>query len=217
MVNGKETTDKECRLCDYHTESQLHLLGCPKLAHIQQFVLSLLEAMGTKKLSTHPELTWLLGLDAKGSLLPSTHLALLRIYWRHVYAAMVRVKYDNEEFSCRLVNQNIARTFFSRILAHKHGHFLRFSRRRFSHQGKFKLSRLEATQIEPIGTLRLSDGHITIKKSIIDLLQQQNIDCQHGQDLPVSPAPSSRPSGGSSCSNNNNRQRVNITGFNGVQ
>eukprot|EP00965_Chrysotila_dentata_P038471 1278411-Pleurochrysis_carterae.AAC.2 len=205
MVNGKEAINKECRLCNFHTESQLHLLGCSKLLSIQQFVLSLFEAMGTNESSTHPELTWLLGLDAKGSLLPPAHLALVRIYWRHVYAAMVRVKYDNEEFSSRLVNQNIARTFFSRILAYKHDSLLRFSRRRFSHHGKYKLPRSEAIKIEPICMLRLSDGHLTIKQSIIHLLQQ-NIDCQHGQDLPASPTSSSRTPGHSSCGNNNNNR-----------
>eukprot|EP00965_Chrysotila_dentata_P175641 5798157-Pleurochrysis_carterae.AAC.1 len=31
--------------------------------------------------------------------MPSTHLSLLRIYWRHVYAAMTRLKLDGAPFS----------------------------------------------------------------------------------------------------------------------
>mmetsp|Transcript_25783 Transcript_25783/g.56517 ORF Transcript_25783/g.56517 Transcript_25783/m.56517 type:complete len:209 (-) Transcript_25783:513-1139(-) len=165
MVNGEETSSTECRLCDFHMESQLHLLSCPKLAPVQKFVSSVLEAMGTglglglglglgpklapvqKFVSSvleamgtnlseiHVELTWLLGIDTNGNILPSTHLALIRIYWRHVYAVMVRVKYDGDKFSLKQVKQSIARTFYSRVLAFQHERSLHFFRRPFSHHG----------------------------------------------------------------------------------
>eukprot|EP00965_Chrysotila_dentata_P072646 2400934-Pleurochrysis_carterae.AAC.1 len=126
MVNGKGASNKGCRLCGFHTESQLHLLSCPKLSPIQEFVSSLfINAMGTDTSEIHAELTWLLGITNKGALLPSTHLATLRSYWKHVYAAMVRVKYDEDKFSLNLVKQNIARALYSRILAYKQEHLLR--------------------------------------------------------------------------------------------
>eukprot|EP00965_Chrysotila_dentata_P074457 2458455-Pleurochrysis_carterae.AAC.1 len=54
--------------------------------------------MGTTGVKDY-ELTWLAGVHTTGELLPSTHMAVLRLYWRHVYAAMIRTKFDKEPFS----------------------------------------------------------------------------------------------------------------------
>eukprot|EP00965_Chrysotila_dentata_P259145 6213457-Pleurochrysis_carterae.AAC.4 len=70
MVNGKESTGKECRLCNFHAESQVHLLTCVKLSEVRQLVASLLMAMGMKPAEIHDELTWLLGINSNGNLLP---------------------------------------------------------------------------------------------------------------------------------------------------
>eukprot|EP00965_Chrysotila_dentata_P253582 6211316-Pleurochrysis_carterae.AAC.4 len=99
MLNGKESMDKECRPGGHQTESLLHLLSCPQLWPIRHFVIDLLRAMGTAESVTDCELLWLLGMTPKGELLPSTHEAVIRLYWRHVYAAMTRLKFDNEPFS----------------------------------------------------------------------------------------------------------------------
>eukprot|EP00965_Chrysotila_dentata_P107738 3558864-Pleurochrysis_carterae.AAC.2 len=84
MVNGKEDTNKNCRLCNYHNESQLHLLHCPKLNMIRQYVTQFLQAMGLDASTIHPELTWLLGMNKKGSMLDPAYHAIIRIHWRHV-------------------------------------------------------------------------------------------------------------------------------------
>jgi len=144
--------------------------------------------MGTDRTTLHNELTWLFGIDSKGTLLHATHLALVRIYWRHVYAAMVRNKYDDDVLSPNLVNQNIARTFHNRILAFQHALLIRYFRRRFSHQGNYMLPKSEANKVKPLGELRLSDGQLTIKPSIILLFRQQNIECENLQLLSTSPA-----------------------------
>eukprot|EP00965_Chrysotila_dentata_P065276 2163201-Pleurochrysis_carterae.AAC.1 len=88
MVNGEESTNKNCRLCNYNNESQLHLLHCPALHTVKQYVTLLLQAMGLDTSQIHTELTWLLGMNKTGSLLDPAHLAVIRIHWRHVYAAM---------------------------------------------------------------------------------------------------------------------------------
>eukprot|EP00965_Chrysotila_dentata_P048098 1595470-Pleurochrysis_carterae.AAC.1 len=220
MVNGKEAANKECRLCGFHNESQLHLVCCPKLASVQSFVLSLIKEMDTRLSTIHVELTWLFGVDTRGTLLPPTHLALLRIYWRHVYAAMVKVKHDGDIFSPNLVIQNIARTFYSRILAFQHDRYIRYSRRRFSYQGNYLLPKSEVVKLKPIGELRRTDGRILVKPTIINIFQQQNIDCEHLQTSPMSPTSttSSRGTHNTSCNNNNNNNsRITITGSNTVQ
>eukprot|EP00965_Chrysotila_dentata_P220246 6191658-Pleurochrysis_carterae.AAC.1 len=172
--------------------------------------------MGTGRTSLHNELTWLFGIDSKGTLLPATHLALVRIYWRHVYAAMVRNKYDGDVFSPNLVKQNIARTFHSRILAFQHARLIRYFRRRFSHHGNYMLPKSEANRVKPLGELRLSDGHLTIKSSITLLLRQQNIECENLQLSSTSPA-SPASINAITCNNNNNRHHLKVTGSSGVQ
>eukprot|EP00965_Chrysotila_dentata_P002339 76339-Pleurochrysis_carterae.AAC.8 len=89
--------------------------------------------MGSNLTGRHPEITWLLGIASNGSFLPPTHLAFLRMYWRDAYAAMDRVKYDGDDFSPNLIQQNIARTFYCRLLVYQHERSLHFYRRRFSH------------------------------------------------------------------------------------
>eukprot|EP00965_Chrysotila_dentata_P090927 3000991-Pleurochrysis_carterae.AAC.2 len=37
-----------------------------------------------------------MGVHTNGELLPSTHMAIIRLYWRHVDAAMTRLKFDKE-------------------------------------------------------------------------------------------------------------------------
>eukprot|EP00965_Chrysotila_dentata_P156644 5175309-Pleurochrysis_carterae.AAC.1 len=190
----------------------------------------MLEAIGTDPLTIHTELTWLLGIDNTGKLLPATHLAILRIYWKHVYAAMVRVKYDGDVFSASMVTQNIARSFYSRILAYQHVRLLHFFKRRFSNHGKYRLPQTEATRMAPIGTLRLVDGSLQVKQHIITLLQQQNIACDHliANSSTMAP-PAWRHSGSHSgnnrrlnsnncnCSNSNDNNSIAITNPNGIR
>eukprot|EP00965_Chrysotila_dentata_P207541 6184184-Pleurochrysis_carterae.AAC.1 len=173
--------------------------------------------MNTSMSAIHIELTWLFGLDTKGTLLPSTHLALVRIYWRHFYAAMVRLKYDDDIFSPSLVKQNIAHTFYSGILAFQHDRLRRYFRRRFSHQDNYRLPKSEATRLKPIGELRLSDGRLSIKPAILLLLQQQNIACENTQTLPTSSTSSRRSGNTSNCNNHSNRRRLTITNSSGIR
>eukprot|EP00965_Chrysotila_dentata_P099130 3277612-Pleurochrysis_carterae.AAC.1 len=184
--------------------------------------------MGTNSLTIHTELTWLLGIDNTGKLLPATHLAIVRIYWKHVYAAMVRVKYDGDVFSASMVTQNIARSFYSRILAYQQVRLLHFFKRRFSHHGKYRLPQTEATRMAPIGTLRLADGSLQVKQRIITLLQQQNIACDHLIANSSTMAPPTRRHSGSgnkrklnsdncNCSNSNDNNSIAITNRNGLR
>eukprot|EP00965_Chrysotila_dentata_P005478 179796-Pleurochrysis_carterae.AAC.1 len=117
--------------------------------------------MGLDTSQIHTELTWLLGMNTTGSLLDPAHLAVIRIHWRHVYAAMVRLKYDGEAFSPARVKSDIARTFLTRIMAYQYERRLSFFRRRHSHAGNYKLPKSAAKQAQPIGELRLSDGMLT--------------------------------------------------------
>eukprot|EP00965_Chrysotila_dentata_P190622 6174008-Pleurochrysis_carterae.AAC.1 len=186
--------------------------------------------MGTHPLAIHIELTWLLGTDNKGKLLPATHLAILRIYWKHVYAAMVRAKYDGDMFSASVVTQNIARSFYCRILAYQHMCLLHFFKRRFSHHGKCMLPQTEAKQMAPIGILRLGNGSLEVKQRIINLLQQQNIACDYLiAHSPTTPPPTRRPAGSyngtnrrmnnnnSNCSNYNDNNNIAITNPDGIR
>eukprot|EP00965_Chrysotila_dentata_P123442 4079643-Pleurochrysis_carterae.AAC.1 len=168
-----------------------------------------MDAMGTSPHAVHSELTWLLGIDNKGALLSATHLAILRIFWRHVYAAMVCVKYDGDTFLPNLGTQSIARTFYSRILAFQHARLLCFFGRRFSYHGNYKLPESEATRFAPIGNLRLTDGSLTVKQRIIYLLQQQNISCEHLNAHSSIPSPSPRRSGNNNRDSNNNNNSTN--------
>eukprot|EP00965_Chrysotila_dentata_P034615 1152869-Pleurochrysis_carterae.AAC.1 len=223
MVNGKESTNKSCRLCNHNNESQLHLLHCPALNTIKQYVTQLLQAMGLDASLIHTELTWLLGMNKTGSLLDSALLAVIRIHWRHVYAAMVRLKYDGETFSPARVKSDIARTFLMRILAYQYGRRLNFYRRRHSHAGNYKLPKSAAQQAQPIGELRLSDGMLKVKDAIILVIQQQGISCdQLMTDSPSSSSttsrsspPSSRTSAGDNSGNLVPGQQSNTTCNNG--
>eukprot|EP00965_Chrysotila_dentata_P166947 5512486-Pleurochrysis_carterae.AAC.1 len=173
--------------------------------------------MGTDPPAIHTKLTWLIGIDNKGKLLPATRLAILRIYWKHVYAAMVRVRYDGHVFVSLVVTQNIARSFYSRILAYQHTRLLHSFKRRFSHHGKYRLPQTEATRMAPNGTLRLMDGSLTVKQGIINLLQQQNISCDHFNAHSPTPPPSARRPGGSHNGNNgsnNNSSNSNCSNSN---
>eukprot|EP00965_Chrysotila_dentata_P068101 2252380-Pleurochrysis_carterae.AAC.2 len=85
--------------------------------------------MGTKGVIDY-ELTWLAGLHTTGEQLPSTHLAVIRLYWRHVYAAMPRLKFDKDPFSINAVQTGISHTLYSRLLAYQHSLAIRFYRRR---------------------------------------------------------------------------------------
>eukprot|EP00965_Chrysotila_dentata_P092591 3055470-Pleurochrysis_carterae.AAC.1 len=220
MVNGKEDTNKKCRLCNHNNESQLHLLHCPTLNMIRQYVTQLLQAMGLDASLIHPELTLLLGMTKTGSLLDPAHLAIIRIQWRHVYAAMVRLKYDGEAFSQARVKSDIARTFLSRILAYQREKRLCFFRRRHSHAGNYRLTKSAAQQLRSIGDLRLSDGMLLVKTEVIAVIEEQGISCnQLMPDLPFSSSSTSQrtPSSSSSerrrndYSSNIRRQQGNAT------
>eukprot|EP00965_Chrysotila_dentata_P256650 6212617-Pleurochrysis_carterae.AAC.3 len=135
----------------------------------------------------HPELTWLLGMTKTGQILDPAHLAIIRIYWRHVYAAMVRLKYEGEPFSSARVKSDVARTLLARILAYQYERRLWFSRRRHSHSGGYKLPKSAAKQVQHIGNLRLTDGTLTVKAFIISAIEQQGVSCiQFAADLPLS-------------------------------
>eukprot|EP00965_Chrysotila_dentata_P027858 925877-Pleurochrysis_carterae.AAC.1 len=112
--------------------------------------------MGLDASLIHPELTWLLGMTKAGSLLDPAYHAIIRIHWRHVYAAMVRLKYDGEAFSQARFKSDIARTFLSRVLAYQYKKRLCFFRRRYSHAGNYRLPKSAAQQIRAIGELRLA-------------------------------------------------------------
>eukprot|EP00965_Chrysotila_dentata_P258559 6213263-Pleurochrysis_carterae.AAC.3 len=101
--------------------------------------MELFNAMGTTGV-TDSDSTWLLGMSSQGELLPPTHLAIIRLYWRHVYAAMTRLKLDKEPFSTPLVQRSIARTFYSRLLAYQHSLTLKFYRRRYSSTGNYTVT-----------------------------------------------------------------------------
>eukprot|EP00965_Chrysotila_dentata_P239840 6203339-Pleurochrysis_carterae.AAC.2 len=132
--------------------------------------------MGVPNNTRYNEPTWLLGMSADGVLMPSTHLCVLRVYWRHVYAAMTRLKLEGDPFSSSFVKREIARTFYMCLLAYQHGRSLLFYRRRFSSLGNYTLPESAAKQVEPIGSLiRLVDGHLRIKTALIELLEQQGI------------------------------------------
>eukprot|EP00965_Chrysotila_dentata_P188740 6172922-Pleurochrysis_carterae.AAC.1 len=177
MVNGKEYVNKDCRLCDHNNESQLHLMHCPALASIRQYVTQLLQAMDLDTSLIHQELTWLLEMTKTGQLLDPAHHAIIRIHWRHVYAAMVRLKYNGKVFSSARVKTDIARTFLTRILAYQYERQLCFFCRRHSHAGNYKLPKSAAKQIQSTGTLRLWDRTLTVKASIIAAIEQQGISC----------------------------------------
>eukprot|EP00965_Chrysotila_dentata_P104724 3459002-Pleurochrysis_carterae.AAC.1 len=219
MVNGKESINKNCRLCNYSNESQLHLMHCPALYMIKQYVALLLQAMGLNTSLIHPELTWLLGMTKTGQLLDPAHHAIIRIHWRHVYAAMVRLQYDGEAFSQARVKSDIARTFLSRILAYQYEKRLCFYRRRHSHAGNYRLPKSAAQQVKSLGDLRLSDGTLLVKADVIAVIEQQGISCaQLVPDLLSSSsstsqrAPSSSSSGRrNNYSNNKQRQQGSIT------
>eukprot|EP00965_Chrysotila_dentata_P217704 6190175-Pleurochrysis_carterae.AAC.4 len=55
----------------------------------------------SNKTKYNKELTWLLGIhmSADGLLMPATHLAVLRIYWRHVHGATTLLKFDGDPFT----------------------------------------------------------------------------------------------------------------------
>mmetsp|Transcript_52998 Transcript_52998/g.115645 ORF Transcript_52998/g.115645 Transcript_52998/m.115645 type:complete len:170 (+) Transcript_52998:817-1326(+) len=122
---------------------------------------------------------------------------------------MVRVKYDGEVFSSNMVTQHIARTFYSRILAYQHARLLHFFKRRFSHHGNYRLPKSEAIRIAPIGSLRLTDGSLQVKQSIIHLLQQQNISCDYFNVHTSTPPPSLRRFGVTFKGNNNSNSNCN--------
>eukprot|EP00965_Chrysotila_dentata_P091123 3008659-Pleurochrysis_carterae.AAC.1 len=166
MLNGKQENDRECRLCGHHDESQLHLLMCPKLCPIRQFVLELICAMDTKGVIDN-ELTWLAGIHISGELLPPTHLAIIRLCWRHVYAAMTRQKFDMEPLSISSVKTNISRTLYSRLLAYQHLLTIRFYRRRYSATGNYILPASAAHRFSPFGSIRLVDGKVTLKAAVL--------------------------------------------------
>eukprot|EP00965_Chrysotila_dentata_P244928 6206251-Pleurochrysis_carterae.AAC.1 len=111
--------------------------------------------------------------------MPSTHLSLLRIYWRHVYAAMTRLKLDGVPFSTNSVKREISRTFYMRILAYQHSRTLLFYRRRFSSVGNYILPESAVKQIEPIGSLRPVDGYLRVKAAVKELLEQQGTQCSY--------------------------------------
>eukprot|EP00965_Chrysotila_dentata_P053097 1762032-Pleurochrysis_carterae.AAC.4 len=114
--------------------------------------------MGVPDNARYNELTWLFGMTADGVLTPSTHLSVLHIYWRHVYAAMTRLKLDGVPFSTNLIKRERPRTFYTRLLAYQQGRSLCFYRRRFSSLGNYTPPESAAKQVEPIGSLRLVDG-----------------------------------------------------------
>eukprot|EP00965_Chrysotila_dentata_P076650 2530617-Pleurochrysis_carterae.AAC.1 len=89
-------------------------------------------------------------------------------------------------------------------MAYQYERRLSFFRRRHSHAGNYKLPKSAAQQAQPIGELRLSDGMLTVKDSVISAIQQQGISCdQLMTDSPSSSSttsqrspPSSRPNAG---------------------
>eukprot|EP00965_Chrysotila_dentata_P257916 6213043-Pleurochrysis_carterae.AAC.1 len=218
MVNGKESVNKNCRLCNHSNESQLHLMHCPTLNIIKQFVTQLLQAAGLDPSLIHPELTWLLGMTKAGRLLDPAYHAIIRIHWRHVYAAMVRVKYDGETFSPSRIKSDIARTFLTRILAYQYERRMWFFKRRHSHAGNYRLPESAARQVQHIGDLRLTDGAFTVKTAVIHVIEQQGVSCsQLSPNLPSSPTtPQSRsfpssPGRRNDDTNNNQTQQGNTT------
>eukprot|EP00965_Chrysotila_dentata_P170426 5625245-Pleurochrysis_carterae.AAC.1 len=162
--------------------------------------------MGLDTSLIHPELTWLLGMTKTGQLLDPAHHAVIRIHWRHVYAAMVRLKYDGEAFSPARIKTDIARTFLTRIMAYQYERRLWFYRRRHSHAGNHRLPKSAAQQVKAIGELRLSDGTLTVKTSVKSVIEQQGISCaQLAPDLPSSSSTSqSRPSSSSAGGKDDN-------------
>eukprot|EP00965_Chrysotila_dentata_P136303 4506716-Pleurochrysis_carterae.AAC.2 len=70
--------------------------------------------MGSTEHVAITELTWNLGMNSKRELLPSTHQAVLRLFWRHVYAAISRLKFGKEPFSANLVKRDITSTLYCR-------------------------------------------------------------------------------------------------------
>jgi len=151
---------------------------------------------------------------------------------------MVRLKYDSEAFSSAHVKSDIARTFLTRILAFQYERRLSFFRRRHSHAGNYRLPKTAAQQAQPIGELRLSDGMLTVKDSVISAIQQQGISCDQlmidspssSSTMPQRSSPSSRSNAGNNsfnhvqgqhgntnCNNRNNRisisnpQNINAT------
>eukprot|EP00965_Chrysotila_dentata_P200735 6180142-Pleurochrysis_carterae.AAC.1 len=119
--------------------------------------------MGLDILLIQTELTWLLGMTKTGQLLPTAYLAVIRIHWRHVYAAMVRQRIDGDAFSSTRVTTDIARIFLSRIIAYQHELRLRFFKQRYSHDENYKLPKAAAIQVEHVGNLRLTDGTLFVK------------------------------------------------------
>eukprot|EP00965_Chrysotila_dentata_P038809 1289817-Pleurochrysis_carterae.AAC.1 len=113
------------------------------------------------------ELTWLAGVHTTGKLLPSTHIAVIRLYWRHVYAAMTRLKFDKEPFSVNVVNTGIACTLYSRLLAYQHSLAIRFYKQRYSSKGNYILPASTAKRFSPFGSIRLVDGQVTMKAAVL--------------------------------------------------
>eukprot|EP00965_Chrysotila_dentata_P045819 1522825-Pleurochrysis_carterae.AAC.3 len=149
-----------------------------------------------------------------GQLLDPAHHAIIRIHWRHVYAAMVRLKYDGEAFSQARVKSDIARTFLARILAYQYKKRLCFFRRQHSYSGKYRLPKSAAQQIQSIGDLRLSDGTLTVKAAVIAVIEQQGISCaQLMPDLLSSSSSKSQhgPSSSSSEGTNNDFNNIQFT------
>eukprot|EP00965_Chrysotila_dentata_P061393 2033925-Pleurochrysis_carterae.AAC.1 len=110
--------------------------------------------------SIHPELTWLLGMTKTGQLLDPAHLAIIRIHWKYVYAAMASLEYDGEAFSSARVKSDIARTFLARILAYQHERRLWFLRKCHSDAGGYKLPNLQRNKCNPSAIYDRRMGHL---------------------------------------------------------
>eukprot|EP00965_Chrysotila_dentata_P107585 3554459-Pleurochrysis_carterae.AAC.2 len=126
---------------------------------------------------------------------------------------MVRLKFDGNAFSSSRVRTDIARTLLSRIPAFQHERRLSFCRKRHSHDANYKLPKSAAIRASPIGKLRLADGLLSVKASLVAVIEQQGVNCDHLSS--ISPTTTIQPSssstnqdaaaatGGTSCRNNN--------------
>ena len=167
----KRDPSNSCRLCNYWKESQLHFLGCRKLAAVRNLVYSLLSAMGVSRSVMKCKKVWLTGLSNDNALLPEACRALLRIYVSVTYRNLTLVLAENLKFNSWRVKQEICREFMACILAYqKERH--EFHLKRVFTPLQHVLPMKAVAQASPIGDLEKTTGILIVNPAIKEIIKR---------------------------------------------
>ena len=148
----------------------LHLLTCPGLRKVRDHVSRIITALGAEPHDIHQPTTNLLLLDSNFNLLDELPRAVIRIYWRLAYVALVKAGDERKRFQPDHVNKAICRSLMLRILAFQKTKRDFYRKRVYTNKVNV-VTRQEAGRVLPLGVLE-DQGRLDINTSLTQILKE---------------------------------------------